>query len=642
MRVTREKRISARQDEFLNQYSNIIAASLVTVLLVSCGAKVAEDQAVTEAEAGKQIANLKIQDVQIQNVQIQPGPADPGLLPPPDNPDLTLSDRRAPPTRQSDVSSERVFRAISGDTQNRQAPRLTEQESQAGQSISTRDLLMRVEADQVLSAESYLARTANPLIVQHTGPLTNRENYLDIDENTVKLVSEHPLSTFSIDVDTAGYSNVRRMIMKEGRLPPRDAVRLEEMINYFNYDFPVPDSLDEPLAIHTELAAAPWNPANRLLMVGIQGFEPDPATRPAANLVFLVDVSGSMNSADKLGLVQRSLKLLVDQMQERDRIALVVYAGAAGMVLDSTSGSDKPRIKQAIDSLRAGGSTNGAAGIQLAYQIAEQHKIEGGINRVIIASDGDLNVGMTSIDDLKELISKKRDNGIALTTLGFGSGNYNYSLMEQIADVGNGNAAYIDSLNEARKVLVEEMQSTLLTIAKDVKIQIEFNPAVVKEYRLLGYENRLLNREDFVNDKVDAGEVGAGHTVTALYELTLTDSTGGLVPESRYSGNSQLADTELASELAFIKVRHKPAEGDSSTESGRAVLLADDRGASGTSDSFRFAAAVAGFGQLLRGGKFTGNLDYEQVLELARGARGSDNNGYRSELLNLVEMAKLL
>lgn len=616
MKIPSSKHATLHRDEIPTQFGNVIAASLVAVILVSCGARVAEEQAVKQTEPGEEIAN----------VQVQAGTADQQVLSPARDPGPPLADQAAPPGRQGQESAEQVLG--SGNENFSQQPQ-----------VRTRE----IEKSQASQSTASLAFHAPPgQTTWYIGPASDRENYLDVDVNSVKLVSEHPVSTFSIDVDTAGYSNVRRMIMKEGRLPPRDAVRLEEMINYFSYDYPVPDSLEEPLAIHTELAASPWNPDNRLLMVGVQGFEPELDQRPAANLVFLVDVSGSMNSPDKLGLVQRSLKLLVDQMQESDRIALVVYAGAAGMVLDSTAATERATIKQAIDSLRAGGSTNGAAGIQLAYQIAELHKIEGGINRVIIASDGDLNVGVTDIDELKELISIKRDKGIALTTLGFGTGNYNYSLMEQIADVGNGNAAYIDSLNEARKVLVEQMQSTLLTIAKDVKIQIEFNPTVVKEYRLLGYENRLLNREDFVNDRVDAGEVGAGHTVTALYELTLKDSEGGLIPESRYNSVSRLPNDDLAGELAFIKIRHKPAEGDTSTESSLPVLLNEYRDAGETSDSFRFAAAVAGFGQLLRGGTYIGDLDYDQVLQLARGARGSDDNGYRGELLHLVEMAKLL
>lgn len=476
----------------------------------------------------------------------------------------------------------------------------------------------------------------------HPGPQVNRENYLDVDENLIKQVSQSPVSTFSIDVDTAAYSNLRRMLMREGRLPPRDAVRLEEMINYFSYSYQMPDSLEQPLTINTELMASPWNGNNQLLMVGIQGYEPPVDQRPNANLVFLVDVSGSMQSPDKLGLVKQSLKLLVDQMHEEDRIALVVYAGAAGMVLESTSASNKRKIRHAIDSLAAGGSTNGAAGIELAYQIAENNLIEGGINRVIIASDGDLNVGMTGIDDLKELISHKRKNGVALTTLGFGTGNYNYSLMEQLADVGNGNASYIDSLNEARKVLIEEMQSTLLTIAKDVKIQIEFNPAVVAEYRLLGYENRLLNREDFLNDKVDAGEVGAGHTVTALYEITLTDGQGR-VPPSRYQPRTEQEAADFSNELAYVKVRYKQPDQDSSLELGSAILSPGAEGVfAEVSDNIRFAAAVAGFGQLLQGGKYTDQWDYQQLLELARSARGADLQGYRSEMLNMIEVARLL
>ena len=470
----------------------------------------------------------------------------------------------------------------------------------------------------------------------------NTENYTAFDENGIKRVSESPVSTFSIDVDTAAYSNLRRMLTREGRLPPHDAVRLEEMINYFDYDYVAPDSMTEPLAIHTEMMVSPWNPDNQLLMVGIKGYEPELDQRPDANLVFLVDVSGSMQSPDKLGLVKRSLQLLVAQMNEDDRIALVVYAGAAGVVLDSTSADKKSKIYQAIDSLTAGGSTNGGAGIQLAYRIAEENKIEGGINRVIIASDGDLNVGITSIDDLKELIIRKRENDIALTSLGFGTGNYNYSLMEQLADVGNGNAAYIDSLSEARKVLVEEMQSTLFTIAKDVKIQVEFNPAVVSEYRLIGYENRVLNREDFRNDKVDAGEIGAGHTVTALYEVSLKGSSGAMIPETRYA-QPGVEPTDFSDELAYVNVRYKLPDEDSSTEFGIAVMnqILDTENLQVT-DNIRFAAAVAGFGQLLRGGKYTRGWDYDELLLLARQSRGEDEHGYRSELLRLVELAKIL
>ncbi|MCB1672605.1 MAG: VWA domain-containing protein [Gammaproteobacteria bacterium] len=620
------RRVQAEQSEPLAQICNVLAVSLVALILVACGAEVVEDQAIREAQQARQ---QELADLQPEP-SIPAPPAPPNIQNPGDA-DLRLGPRQIELERASEP-------ALSVGTTPPTDSGYRDKQSSPG-SVTN----VSVTESQAYRAETRTQSAAAPdSIAWQTGPRVDRENYLDLAENAVKLVAERPVSTFSIDVDTAGYSNIRRMILREGRLPPHDAVRLEEMINYFSYAYPVPESVEQPLGIYTELAASPWNPANRLLLVGVQGYRPDLDVRPAANLVFLVDVSGSMNSPDKLGLVQQSLKLLVDQMRDSDRIALVVYAGAAGTVLNSTSGSEKSTIRGAIDRLSAGGSTNGAAGIELAYRIAEQNFLKGGINRVIIASDGDLNVGLTSIEALKELISKKRQNGIALTTLGFGSGNYNYSLMEQIADVGNGNAAYIDSLNEARKVLVEEMQSTLLTIAKDVKIQVEFNPAVVKEYRLIGYENRLLQREDFVNDKVDAGEVGAGHTVTALYEVTLSDSDGGLIPESRYNPAVAKPDQELGNELAFIRIRHKPADADTSVENSQPIRLDQVRSVDETSDDFRFAAAVAGFGQLLRGGKYTGSFDYDQVLELARGARGADNNGYRSELLHLVELAKLL
>lgn len=516
---------------------------------------------------------------------------------------------------------------------------------------------VRKEAEEVRVTESQIRMSrANPatssvssmqLLAQdrgsaYYGQRPNQENYLSVSENGVKRVSVEPVSTFSIDVDTAAYSNIRRMLTRNGTLPPADAVRIEEMINYFDYDYAQPDDLTQPLAINTEVMMSPWNPENQLVMVGIKGFEQKLVSRPNANLVFLIDVSGSMQSADKLGLVKKSLQLLVAQMTENDRIALVVYAGAAGVVLDSTTAGNKAKINQAIDSLAAGGSTNGAAGIELAYQMAEQNKIEGGINRVIIASDGDLNVGITGIDDLKELISKKRDNGVALTTLGYGTGNYNYSLMEQLADAGNGNAAYIDTLSEARKVLVEEMQSTLLTIAKDVKIQIEFNPDVVSEYRLLGYENRLLQREDFRNDKVDAGEIGSGHTVTALYEISLKGSRGALIADSRYSSN-RLSDADFGDELAYVNIRYKLPEAEASTEFGRSIERENFENRDyQASEDIRFAAAVAGFGQLLSGGKYTRDWDYDQLLQLARSSRGDDAQGYRSEMLRLVELAKVL
>ncbi|WP_205422699.1 vWA domain-containing protein [Seongchinamella sediminis] len=470
----------------------------------------------------------------------------------------------------------------------------------------------------------------------------DRENYLHYEENGVKRAAGQPVSTFSIDVDTASYANVRRMLNREGRLPPAAAVRLEEMINYFSYSYPAPASKDIPFSISTELAPAPWSDQHQLLQIGIRGLEPEAAQRPPANLVFLVDVSGSMQSPDKLELVKKSLRLLVNRMIAEDRIALAVYAGAAGTVLESTPGDEKAKILAAIDRLQAGGSTHGSAGIELAYQLAGQHLVAGGINRVIIASDGDMNVGTVNLEALKDLVARRRDSGIALTTLGFGSGNYNYALMEQLADVGNGNAAYIDSLTEAQKVLVNEMHATLHTIASDVKIQVEFNPASVSEYRLIGYENRLLEREDFRNDKVDAGDIGAGHTVTALYEIVLTGSGGERNPALRYGGTTTSSSADN-SELAYIKLRYKQPGEEQSRELARVVQragLATELTAG--SDDIRFAASVAGFGQLLRGGKYTGNWGYPQALQLARGARGSDPHGYRSEFLHLIELAQSL
>lgn len=488
------------------------------------------------------------------------------------------------------------------------------------------------------SADGYLGYAPATIYVSDE---VDREIYEHYGENGIEVSRENPVSTFSVDVDTASYANVRRMLDREGRLPPADAVRLEEMINYFSYSYVAPDATDTPFSITTEVAQAPWSETHHLLQIGLKGFEPQLQERPAANLVFLVDVSGSMQSPDKLGLVKKSLRLLVNRMTAQDRIALAVYAGAAGTVLESTPGDEKAKILQAIDGLQAGGSTHGSAGIELAYALAEQHKIEGGINRVLIASDGDMNVGTVDREALKNLIERKRSGGIALTTLGFGSGNYNYALMEQLADVGNGNAAYIDSMKEAQKVLVNEMQSTLMTIASDVKIQIEFNPAVVSEYRLIGYENRLLAREDFSNDKVDAGDIGAGHTVTALYEITLVGSGGEQIPALRY-GKAATPAAVNNDEIAQVKLRYKQPDEQHSTEVVQIVKQSNTETQADSSDDLRFAASVAGFGQLLQGGKHTGAWNYDDALQLARNARGEDPHGYRSEFIHLIELAQSL
>ena len=472
----------------------------------------------------------------------------------------------------------------------------------------------------------------------------DRENYQHFDDNPLKLVAEHPVSTFSIDVDTGSYTNARRII-KSGQMPRHDAVRVEEFINYFNYDYPSPRSIKVPFNVITEVGPTPWSQSTRLLHIGIKGYEVPKASLPPANLVFLIDVSGSMQSADKLGLLKNSLKLLTRQLRAQDRISIVVYAGASGVVLEPVSGQEKQKIRAALDSLTAGGRTNGAAGIRDAYAMAEQAFIKDGINRVILATDGDFNVGTVNFDALKNLVAEKRQSGVSLTTLGFGSGNYNDKLMEQLADVGNGNYAYIDTLQEAQKVLVDEMGSTLKTIAKDVKIQIEFNPAVVSEYRLIGYENRALRREDFNNDKIDAGEIGAGHTVTAIYEITMTNSKAQHIDPLRYqaANKSKAASENAHNEIAFLRLRYKQPQGDTSRLIERPIKQeAIKAELASTSGQYRFAASVAAFGQLLRGGKYTGQYSYADVLQLARQARGKDLFGYRSEFIQVVNLASSL
>jgi Ca-activated chloride channel family protein len=478
-------------------------------------------------------------------------------------------------------------------------------------------------------------------------PPEDREQYQHFDENPVKLVSEQPVSTFSIDVDTGSYANMRRFL-NAGTLPPEDAVRVEELINYFSYDYPVPASRDRPFSVTTSVAPAPWNAGKLLLQVGLKGYEIPAGRRAAANLVFLVDVSGSMQSPDKLPLLKNAFRLLTRQMKASDRVALVVYAGAAGAVLDPTPGDQQAKISVALDRLEAGGSTNGAGGIRLAYDFARQGFIPGGINRIVLATDGDFNVGTTSFDALIDIVERERDGGISLTTLGFGTGNYNDELLERLADAGNGNYAYIDTLSEARKVLVEQLSGTLQTIAKDVKIQVEFNPAVVAEYRLIGYENRVLRREDFNNDRIDAGEIGAGHTVTALYELTLNDSPSRLVDPLRYgkAAATRPVKAGVAGELANVRLRYKAPDGDTSRLIGQPVHRADIRELAELparqSRDLRFAAAVAAFGQKLRGGEYLDGFSYAQIAALAAGARGDDPNGYRSEFLSLVKLADSL
>ena len=485
------------------------------------------------------------------------------------------------------------------------------------------------------------ARSVAPMPLMMQPPQAEeRENYAKIEGNPVKRVAEQPVSTFSIDVDTGSYSNVRRFL-NGGSLPPQDAVRVEELVNYFDYDDPLPQDRKQPFSLHTEIAPTPWNSKTKLLRVAIRGWQPS-GPRPASNLVFLVDVSGSMNETNKLPLVKSSLKLLTKQLGPQDRISLVVYAGASGVVLEPTPGNQTATIESALDRLSAGGSTNGGEGIRLAYAMAQRAFIPGGNNRVLLATDGDFNVGTTSFEQLVDLVEEKRKSGVALTTLGYGGGNYNDHLMEQLADAGNGNHAYIDTLAEAQKALVDQRDATLTTIARDVKIQMEFNPAMVSEYRLIGYENRMLAREDFSNDKVDAGEIGAGHRVTALYEIALVGEGGERVEPLRYGKEAVIANH--SGELGYLRLRYKrPQDGmdAASLLIERPLLRGDiDISLDGTSDAFRFSAAVAGFGQLLRGGQYTGGFGYTEVERLASTSRGRDSHGYAGEFLQMVKLAQ--
>ncbi|MGY4536088.1 Ca-activated chloride channel family protein [Mucilaginibacter sp. UYNi724] len=474
-------------------------------------------------------------------------------------------------------------------------------------------------------------------------PIENDESYKGTIENTFTNASSTPLSTFSVDVDAASYSNVRRFI-NNGQLPPSDAVRVEEMINYFNYNTAGPTD-GGPVAIHTEISSAPWNTKHRLLRIGLKAKTIANNNLPASNLVFLIDVSGSMNSENKLPLVQSSLKMLADQLRPQDKVALVVYAGAAGVVLPSTSGDKKETIKNAIDNLSAGGSTAGGAGIKLAYKIAAENLMKKGNNRIILATDGDFNVGASSDDDMEKLIEKERESGIFLSVLGYGMGNYKDSKMETLADKGNGNYAYIDNITEARKTLVSEFGGTLFTVAKDVKLQIEFNPAKVQAYRLLGYENRLLNKEDFNDDKKDAGDMGSGHTVTAFYEIVpagIKDDYMVSVDPLKYQKvKESKVDLNPSAEMMTIKFRYKEPVS-SVSKLSKAVVYDKPIEFAATTADFKFASAVAEIGMLLRESKFKQKASFDHAIAAARAGKGDDHEGYRAEFIRLAESAKLL
>jgi Ca-activated chloride channel family protein len=467
----------------------------------------------------------------------------------------------------------------------------------------------------------------------------NTEAYDRIDENPFLAVPQNPLSTFSIDVDTASYANVRRYLM-DGQLPPRDAVRIEELINYFTYDYAPPRGCT-PFSILADVTECPWNASHRLARIALKGREVPADQRPPSNLVFLVDVSGSMRPANRLPLLKTALRLLVNHLSARDRVAIVAYAGAAGLVLPSTSCEARESILAALDRLEAGGSTNGGAGIQLAYQLAADHFIPQGINRVILATDGDFNVGVTNRGDLTRLIEDRAKSGVYLSVLGFGMGNLKDATMEQLADRGNGNYAYIDTLEEAQKVLVDQMVGTLMTIAKDVKIQIEFNPARVASYRLIGYENRLLRAEDFNNDRKDAGDIGAGHTVTALYELVPAGqhADSPKVDPLKYQRAPLTSDAAARDELMTVKLRYKEPDGDSSALIERAVADSYETMADASPD-FKFAAAVAAFGMILRDSEYHGNATFDNVLSWVEAGRGPDREGYRAEFVKLVKLAR--
>ena len=470
----------------------------------------------------------------------------------------------------------------------------------------------------------------------------NTEEYGSLVENAWKKVKDEALSTFSIDVDAASYSNIRRFL-SNGQLPPKDAVRIEEMVNYFKYDYPQPKE-DEPFSITNEVTVCPWNKKHQLVMIGMQGKTIAMDKLPATNLTFLIDVSGSMDEPNKLPLVKASLKMLTEQMRDKDRIAIVVYAGNAGLVLPSTPGNQKEKIIEALDKLEAGGSTAGGAGIQLAYKIAKENFMKEGNNRVILATDGDFNVGASSDGELVRIIEEKRKDNIFLTVLGFGMGNYKDEKMEQLADKGNGNHAYIDNLMEAKKVLVNEFGGTLFTIAKDVKLQLEWNPANVKSYRLIGYENRMLNKEDFNDDKKDAGELGSGHTVTALYEIIPAGSEEEVstpVEPLKYQAAPVKEPENFNSEIMTVKLRYKKPSGDISKLLEFVLNKPMERKSSEPSENMRWASTVAGFGMILRDSKYKGDITLPEVLTAAKAARGTDEQGYRAEFIRLVEMAQL-
>ena len=502
------------------------------------------------------------------------------------------------------------------------------------------------EEVEVTSNEAALmepsANATSKMILSSPSPpqQRNAETYKEIKENSFVAVAQQPVTTFSADVDRAAYANVRRII-GYGQIPPKDAVRIEEMVNYFDYDYPVPEEGSvSPLRVSPELAPAPWNPNHLLLRIGLQAKKIDLAQAPPSNIVFLIDVSGSMDEENKLPLLQSSFKLLLGQLRPDDKVAIVTYANGTKVALPSTRVKDKEKIIKVLDNLYASGGTSGGRGIQLAYEQAQKSFIKNGNNRIILATDGDFNIGINNTTDLEKFIEKQRESGIYMSVLGFGIGNYRDDMAETIADKGNGNYAYIDNITEAKKVLVNELSGTLFAVAKDVKLQLEFNPKYIKEYKLIGYENRMLANEDFTNDKKDAGEIGAGHTVTALYELVPSD---GKVAQSLRYQSQELNEKGKGNELGFLKIRYKdPKVKDAKSVEITEPLVFNKKALKETSTDYRFAASVAEFGILLRDNSNKANATYDQVIELAEGAIGKDPEGYRKEFVRLVKSVKML
>lgn len=501
----------------------------------------------------------------------------------------------------------------------------------------------RIQADKTeMPFEADSLHSSNP--VQTEDPAGEQNRFQNLTENAFKRVADAPLSTFSVDVDTASYSKVREYLLRQRRLPPVDAVRIEELVNYFDYEYlPPKDSAETPFAAKAEIMACPWNEDHRLARIALKGKTMQPKNRPLSNLVFLLDTSGSMNSPNKLPLVKAGMNMLLSQLGENDRVAIVVYAGSAGLVLDSTPATKTRKIEKALNTLAAGGSTNGGQGIQLAYQTARDNFIDGGVNRVILCTDGDFNVGTTGTGSLVRMVEQEAAGNIFLSVLGFGMGNHNDSMLEQISGIGNGNYAFIDSQKEAQKVLVDQVSGTLVTIAKDVKLQIEFNPRMISAYRLIGYENRVLAKEDFNNDKKDAGEIGAGHAVTALYELIPAGGQEGSIPPKvdnlKYQKPNQLTDAANGGESLTLKLRYKQPDGDTSELVEFPVTDNETRFEDADHDA-RFAAAVASFGMQLRGSEYAGNWEMKNVIDVARDAMGEDMSGLRAEFIEMAEAAK--